>query len=594
MDSKLSGWKCRSLSLAGRVTLAQSVLAAIPAYAMQTSLLPVDTCKEIDKRIRNFVWGSSDEGKKIHLINWDRICTPKESGGLGLRQARYLNLAYMTKLAFLCFQKPDLLWVRVLQGKYFKVSADGLVPAHRSSQSNTWKGICQAWPTMMYGARAGIRDGRLTSFWSTRWLDSGIVLADWANPSDPDFNSSDCVADFVEGDTGWNIDKLNRVLPSEIVEQVMGRSALRDDLGPDSWVWGDAHDGRFKINSAYRMLHNQDSYRENGLFSKIWKWDGPYRIKLFLWLALHERLMTNVERVRRHLVDSSICPRCGARAETVCHVLRDCPIAIGVWRELGFDTTRSSWRGSVADWFSNVLWGDRGTLFGVALWMIWKSRNESIFTDSNPTPPQIAQRSLRWYEAVSEAFERDARCFGDRGLKHWEFVAWEPGPVDMVIINTDGSYSPGRNRAAAGGIIRNYEGRGLVAFTMNLGHCSITRAEIRGAITGLELAWDYGFRNVELQLDSQAAISLLSSSAVPDHQQAAEVIHFQNLCRRDWRISIRHVFREANKAADFLASQGYEFPFGTHLFPLSNCNLGHILRYDCLGVSEPRLIPVVI
>ncbi|CAN1789673.1 Putative ribonuclease H protein At1g65750 [Linum perenne] len=129
---------------------------------------------------------------------------------------------------------------------------------------------------------------------------------------------------------------------------------------------------------------------------------------------------------------------------------------------------------------------------------------------------------------------------------------------------------------------------------MNLGHCSITRAEIRGAITGLELAWDYGFRNVELQLDSQAAISLLSSSAVPDHQQAAEVIHFQNLCRRDWRISIRHVFREANKAADFLASQGYEFPFGTHLFPLSNCNLGHILRYDCLGVSEPRLIPVVI
>ncbi|CAN1753238.1 Putative ribonuclease H protein At1g65750 [Linum perenne] len=168
MDSKLSGWKSKTLSLVGRVTLAQSVLAAIPAYAMQTSLLPIETCKEIDKRIRNFIWGSSDEGRKIHLVNWDQICTPKEAGGLGLRQARYLNLAYMTKLAFLCFQKPDLLWVRVLQGKYFKDSAEGLVPAHRSSQSNTWKGICQAWPTMMFGARAGIRDGFLTSFWSTR------------------------------------------------------------------------------------------------------------------------------------------------------------------------------------------------------------------------------------------------------------------------------------------------------------------------------------------------------------------------------------------------------------------------------------------
>ncbi|CAN1143255.1 Putative ribonuclease H protein At1g65750 [Linum perenne] len=138
--------------------------------------------------------------------------------------------------------------------------------------------------------------------------------------------------------------------------------------------------------------------------------------------------------------------------------------------------------------------------------MIWKFRNESIFTNSNLTPPQIAQRSLRWNDAVSEAFERDTRCFGDRGLRRWEFIAWELGPVDGVAINTDGSYSPALNKASAGGIIRTNDGRGLVAFTMNLGQCSLTRAEIRGAITGLELAWDYEFRSVEIQIDSQAAI----------------------------------------------------------------------------------------
>ncbi|CAN1129587.1 hypothetical protein LINPERHAP2_LOCUS5305 [Linum perenne] len=76
----------------------------------------------------------------------------------------------------------------------------------------------------------------------------------------------------------------------------------------------------------------------------------------------------------------------------------------------------------------------------------------------------------------------------------------------------------------------------------------------------------------KLQIDSKFVISLLSSPDPPEHQ---------------------HVFREANKAADFLASQGYEFPFGTHLFPLSDCNLGHILRYDCLEIAEPRLIPIV-
>ncbi|CAN1181551.1 Putative ribonuclease H protein At1g65750 [Linum perenne] len=104
---------------------------------------------------------------------------------------------------------------------------------------------------------------------------------------------------------------------------------------------------------------------------------------------------------------------------------------------------------------------------------------------------------------------------------------------------------------------------------MNLGRCTVTRAELRGAITGLELAWAYGFRKIALQLDSRAAVAILS---------------------QDWQVEIRHVYREANKAADFLASQGHMFPFGIHIFPLSDCNLGHILRYDCLGVSEPRFI----
>ncbi|CAN1171502.1 Putative ribonuclease H protein At1g65750, partial [Linum perenne] len=84
LDKKLSGWKAKTLSLAGRVTLALSALEAIPAYFMQTSILPINTCEEIDRRIRNFVWGTSPEERKVHLVSWEQICMPKDKGGLGL------------------------------------------------------------------------------------------------------------------------------------------------------------------------------------------------------------------------------------------------------------------------------------------------------------------------------------------------------------------------------------------------------------------------------------------------------------------------------------------------------------------------------
>ncbi|CAN1295011.1 hypothetical protein LINPERPRIM_LOCUS22681, partial [Linum perenne] len=41
------------------------------------------------------------------------------------------------------------------------------------------------------------------------------------------------------------------------------------------------------------------------------------------------------------------------------------------------------------------------------------------------------------------------------------------------------------------------QGRCLAAFSMNLGKCSITRAELRGALSVLQLAWERGYRKIQ-------------------------------------------------------------------------------------------------
>ncbi|PNX64704.1 ribonuclease H, partial [Trifolium pratense] len=46
-----------------------------------------------------------------------------------------------------------------------------------------------------------------------------------------------------------------------------------------------------------------------------------------MWIAAHERLLTNYRRSRWGIGVSPICPSCGNGDETLLHVLRDCVYA---------------------------------------------------------------------------------------------------------------------------------------------------------------------------------------------------------------------------------------------------------------------------
>ncbi|GKV21520.1 hypothetical protein SLEP1_g31494 [Rubroshorea leprosula] len=116
--SKLSGWKTKFFSMAGRATLVSFVLASIPNYFMQVMWLPSSVHKEIDIISRNFLWGSVDDQRKIHLVDWDTICKPKTHGGLGIRSARNANTIAMSKLNWRIHTEKDKMWREVLVKKY--------------------------------------------------------------------------------------------------------------------------------------------------------------------------------------------------------------------------------------------------------------------------------------------------------------------------------------------------------------------------------------------------------------------------------------------------------------------------------------------
>jgi len=118
VSSKLMAWKANQLSFAGRVTLAKSVIEAVPIYPMMTTSIPKSILENIQKLQRTFIWGESGTERKYHAIGWDMITRPKDMEGLGLRRLSIRNKACILKLGWKMQTGDQDFWCKVLRGKY--------------------------------------------------------------------------------------------------------------------------------------------------------------------------------------------------------------------------------------------------------------------------------------------------------------------------------------------------------------------------------------------------------------------------------------------------------------------------------------------
>ncbi|CAN1181380.1 hypothetical protein LINPERHAP2_LOCUS35350 [Linum perenne] len=93
------------------------------------------------------------------------------------------------------------------------------------------------------------------------------------------------------------------------------------------------------------------------------------------------------------------------------------------------------------------------------------------------------------------------------------------------------------------------------------------------------------------KIDSQAVVAILrQTSSEITHSHGLEVLEFQEWMGRDWEVKLKHVYREVNHATDHLASRGHAVPRGSHLVENTDRDLAYFVRYDFMGISEPRLI----
>ena len=249
--SKLAGWKSKLLSFASRTVLVKWVMTAIPNYVMQGIDLPSHLCSKIDKINRDFLWGSTEEKRKLHLVGWSKVIKSKEGGGLGIQAARAKNIAMLAKLNWRLYQEKDSLWVKVLLNKYCS--------RHRMEAKNpdslpcspTWKVIKVGFPIFEKGVYWSVGSHTLLNFWESKWVKGCSIREQIVGSLNLQDTSLSIAEVFHDGQWAW--DKISFDLPCTIMEKIKATPIQLFGEKEDTLMWKFYKDGDFSMASAYAL-----------------------------------------------------------------------------------------------------------------------------------------------------------------------------------------------------------------------------------------------------------------------------------------------------------------------------------------------------
>ncbi|KAJ0511407.1 putative reverse transcriptase zinc-binding domain-containing protein [Helianthus annuus] len=401
-DDRLSKWKSLCLSIGGRVVLIKSVLQSLPGYYFSIYRAPVTVIKDLEVKIKKFLWGNSEGSRSMHWVKWDRVALPKANGGLGLSKLLTINLALLSKWGWRYKTEENSLWKRVVEALHYSGRKWDFLPS-RKGWSGPWSNIAKVIARITIDGKpircffkSDIGDGSATSFWLDPWVGE-VLLKDlcpllFVLESRKKCKVSDRLIRYSNGvSKNWEW-RRNPVSGQEVVELARMYAALESvelSCGRDKWKWTGAADGTFSVGSVKKLLIG--SRDPSDIFIFDWcKWI-PAKCNIFAWRAEMDRLPTAAALARRGIIlDDQFCPFCSEHMETVEHMFLACGFASVLWQHL------SAWCKVPNPFFFSFkdllefklysgLSGKKAEIFYglliIGCWSLWRLRNKSRFNN---------------------------------------------------------------------------------------------------------------------------------------------------------------------------------------------------------------------
>jgi len=170
-----------------------------------------------------------------------------------------------------------------------------------------------------------------------------------------------------------------------MVEQM---KILRSE-GQHQLRWGNNNEEAFNLKEAKIILLDLNSQAPDNIWQGLWRHQGWMKIKLFMWLVQHKKILIWGNIRKRGVLGPSRCQLYEAQEETMEHLLNNFIFTSRLWdtfatifQHIDRDkdciiNTLNNWRKNFSEYeFLGSTWA---LMPSFIIWNVWKERNNRIF-----------------------------------------------------------------------------------------------------------------------------------------------------------------------------------------------------------------------
>ncbi|CAL5328668.1 unnamed protein product [Camellia sinensis] len=410
VSKRLSSWKRKLLSFAGRLTLIKSVLSNLPLYFLSLFKMPIGVNKALRKIQAKFLWGGSKDGRSVHLVNWGEVTKNKNQGGLGVRDLGEVNDCMLLKWWWRFGAEDKALWKSVVCSRYGRVGGGWLPSLHNIDGASTiWKDIVQIFSLNQslggfynQNFRLAVGNGRRIQFWLDTWMNGRGLKEEFPRLYSLSTEKEESLQQIsVKKSLGvWQLQFRRRLLAWEEEElqrlyaALESSPVLREEV-EDSCSWLISKSGKFSVSSLWNWwVVNRGPVLE--VPAGVWASLAPPKMRFICWLAWRGRIKTCsfLRRIGVLPPNAQIqCVFCQSGEESMEHVLLFCPQVRQCWAAMAswwdqnlvipgtVEGLLHWWSGGIAKSWSDRAWQ---AVPALVLWSVWKTRNKCLFKGETP------------------------------------------------------------------------------------------------------------------------------------------------------------------------------------------------------------------